>query len=277
MKNMRKVGFRVLALLIVLFIVLISNVLSGVWFTKLENVTIKTNKLEEKQSIKLLQISDVHNKKVMDSNQQLIRLAQRAQPDAVVITGDLIDDNTQDLDSVYNLVEEIYAITPRVYFVTGNHEWRGGLAEKLKTGLETRGIMVLDNKNDVVDMEDVSFNVCGVADWTSGNQKMGKALEGVDRSLYTIMLAHDPWIIHDYKDYAPDLTLSGHTHGGQIRLPGVGAVVAPGQELFPKLDKGIFDLNKSKFLYIDSGVGTSVFPIRFLNQSQITLITIENE
>lgn len=275
MKNVKKRFYNLLIILLIIFVIAISNIILGVCFTKMEKVTIFTNKVAAGKSLKLLQISDVHNKKSMNSNKQLLQLVQRAQPDLVVITGDLIDDNTKNLKNVYALVEGISAITPRIYFVTGNHEWRGGLAGELIKGLETRGVMVLDNRNEVVNIKNSSLNLCGVADWTSGDIDLERSLQDLDERIYTVMLAHDPWIIHDYKGFIPDLTLSGHTHGGQVRLPFVGAIVAPGQKLFPELDKGIYKLKQNKLLYIDSGVGTSVFPVRFLNRSQVTLITIE--
>lgn len=275
MKNIRKIYNKILFIFIIFIIVSIANVFLDVGFTKLEEVSINTNKLPEGSSIRLLQISDVHNKKSLGSNQQLIKLVKDAQPDIVVITGDLIDDNTKDLENVYELVDGIAAINPKIYFVTGNHEWRGGLAEDLMMGLSKRGVTILDNNNEFVKIRDLSLNLCGVADWTSGQLDLSEALKGAESDIYTVMLAHDPWIINDYKDFVPDLTLSGHTHGGQVRLPWVGAITAPGQKLFPELDKGFYNLAKDKFLYIDSGVGTSAFPIRYLNRSQITLITIK--
>ena len=260
---------------IIIIIVSMANVFLGVCFTKLEEVSINTNKLPDGSSIRILQISDVHNKKSLNSNKQLIKLAREAQSDIVVITGDLIDDNTKNLENVYELVEGIATINPKIYFVTGNHDWRGGLTEELMIGLSRRGVKILDNKNEFVNIRNLSLNLCGVADWTSGQLDLNQALKGADSSIYTVMLAHDPWIINDYKDFTPDLTLSGHTHGGQVRLPWVGAILAPGQKVFPELDKGFYNLTNDKFLYIDSGVGTSVLPIRYLNRSQITLITIK--
>lgn len=275
MKNIRKIYNKVSFIFVIIMIVSVANVFLDVNFTKLEEVSIDTNKLPDGSSIRLLQISDVHNKKSQGSNQQLIKLVQEAQPDLVVITGDLIDDNTKDLANVYKLIEEIAAINHKIYFVTGNHEWRGGLAEDLMIGLSKRGVKILDNTNEFVKIRDLSINLCGVADWTSGQLDLNESLKGAESDIYTVMLAHDPWIINDYKDFVPDLTLSGHTHGGQVRLPWVGAIAAPGQKLFPELDKGFYNLTNNKFLYIDSGVGISAFPIRFLNRSQITLITIQ--
>lgn len=275
MKNLKKIYNKMMFVFIIILIVSVANVFLGVGFTKLEEVSINTNKLPEGSSIRILQISDVHNKKSLRSNQQLIKLAKEAQPDIVVFTGDLVDESTKSLENVYKLVEGIAAFSPKIYFVTGNHEWRGDLAEELMMGLSKRGVKILDNENEFIKIRNLSLNLCGVADWTSGQLDLGKALKGAESDIYTVMLAHDPWIINDYKDFVPDLTLSGHTHGGQVRLPWVGAIVAPGQKLFPELDKGFYNLTNNKFLYIDSGVGTSGLPIRYLNRSQISLISID--
>lgn len=273
MKLIKRRFFKLFAILLGLFIAAVLNVFISVCFTKLEKVEVDADKLSGGNSLNVLQISDVHNKRSMNSNQQLIRLVMKAQPDIVVITGDLIDDNTTNLENVYALIEKMIAINPNIYFVTGNHEWRGGLAEELKQGLAQRGVNILDNKAETISINGINLNICVVDDWTSGRQNLDKALRGIDESLFTIMLAHDPGIIYNFSKYTPDLTLSGHTHGGQVRLPIVGAIVAPGQGLFPKLDKGIYEI-RNKLLYIDSGVGTSVFPIRFLNRSQVTLMKI---
>ena len=71
------------------------------------------------------------------------------------------------------------------------------------------------------------------------------------------------------------MILSGHTHGGQIRLPIIGGLIAPGEGVLPELDKEIFKIGGGRILYIDSGLGTSIIPIRLFNRSQISLISID--
>jgi predicted MPP superfamily phosphohydrolase len=83
-------------------------------------------------------------------------------------------------------------------------------------------------------------------------------------------------VINKIESNSVDLILSGHTHGGQVRFPLIGALVVPDQGFFPKFDKGAFNLGGNRHLYIDSGLGTSRLPVRFLNQSQISLIKITN-
>ena len=103
---------------------------------------------------------------------------------------------------------------------------------------------------------------------------INNAFNDIDQELYTILISHSPGIIEKYDNIPVDLILSGYTHGGQVRIPLIGALVAPDQGFFPEYYKGIFRLRPEKYLYIDSGLGTSIVPIQFLNQSQMSIIKI---
>lgn len=243
--------------------------------TKLNHVAIHTSKLEAGESIKLLQISDLHDKKSVGSNRQILKLLKKSKPDIIVITGDLIDVNTKRFNSIYALIKEMVKINPKLYYVTGNHEWQSGKAEAFIKGLKERKVTVLDNQSVIINIKGAIIDLRGVPDPALSEWDMNAAVKDMTKELYTIMLSHRPEIIYSYREKVPDLTLSGHTHGGQVRLPLIGAVVAQGQGFFPKLDKGVFNIQEDKLLYVDSGVGTSTLPLRFLNQSDVTLITID--
>jgi predicted MPP superfamily phosphohydrolase len=96
---------------------------------------------------------------------------------------------------------------------------------------------------------------------------------------FLLFLSHDPMIIRRGKgrERCADLILSGHTHGGQIRIPWLGALYAPTQGMFPKYDKGLFQVDETTKLYICSGLGTSRIPVRFLNRAQATLVKLVGE
>jgi predicted MPP superfamily phosphohydrolase len=102
-------------------------------------------------------------------------------------------------------------------------------------------------------------------------------MRGSDNKKYTVLLSHSPRIRDRLGSHVPDLILCGHTHGGQVSIPLVGAVVAPGEGFFPEFDKGEFTLENGSRLYIDSGVGTSTLPIRFMNRSQVSVIRIKGQ
>lgn len=108
-------------------------------------------------------------------------------------------------------------------------------------------------------------------------EKLNEAFKGVNTERYTILLAHSPKIIKRYPKIQADLILCGHTHGGQIRLPFLGAIVSSGDGFFPKYSKGLYALKAGQLLYIDSGLGTRMIPLRTFNRSQMSLLTITGE
>ncbi len=246
-------------------------------FVKIERLDITTDKLAENQSFTILQMTDLHNKQFNKGNQRLIDKIQSLDPDVIVITGDLIDRKTEDVENALSFVEEIVEINPHTYFVSGNHEWGNPLRDVLFEGLEERKVRYLDNQNTKIEFGYISFQLAGIGDPSTNHDSLDSALDGLEKNDFTVLLSHAP----DVKELsypAPiDLTLSGHTHGGQIRLPLVGAIIAPDQGLFPKYDKGLYLLNEKQQLYIDSGLGTSLMDVRLFNQSQMTLITVKGE
>jgi uncharacterized protein len=243
-------------------------------FPKIALVNIKTDKFKAKGKIKILQITDYHNFKY---NSRVLRHVRRVKPDIVVITGDLIDKVTKEYSNVYSFVKELTHINPKVYYVPGNHEFESGNMDRLLEGIAKQNVRVLINSNDVDAFQDELINICGIDYSFSERGDLNKALYGIDNSLYTILLCHKPDIVKNYSNIPCDLILCGHTHGGQIRLPLLGAAIAPDQGLLPKYNKGLYKVSSDTILYIDSGVGTTRLPIRFMNRSQISLIEIEKQ
>ncbi|KRQ86390.1 putative metallophosphoesterase [Caloramator mitchellensis] len=259
---------KVLILLLFFFIYLLFEIST----LAINSVEIKTEKINGE--VKILQISDYHDSKF--HSKFIINAIRRSKPDIIVITGDLIDQSTKSIDRVMNLIDEIVAINKKIYYVPGNHEYYSGLKIKLLGELQKRGVIVLINKNTKISVGMENINLCGIDDFLTGNYDIKSALFNIDKNNFTILLSHSPDVIIKNRNIDVDLILSGHTHGGQIRLPLIGALVAPGQGFLPEYDKGLFKINNT-LLYIDSGVGTSHYPIRFLNRSQISLIRICNK
>lgn len=236
-------------------------------------VSISTDRLDA--PIRVLHVSDAHGQFPLglENNFEAIRRGPR--PDLVAVTGDLIDRDTEDFSHAKRLLERLQAIGAPVYYVPGNHEhWnprRGAMTETM----EGFGVRVLENRHEVLALGDRSINVVGVDDAYTGRDRLGQALEGLDGTRFTLLLSHSPAPARQLAGTRVDLMLAGHTHGGQVRLPLVGALWAPGEGLLPHFDKGLYDLGAGKKLYIDSGLGTSMLPVRFLNPSQLSILTIE--
>ncbi|WP_241964577.1 metallophosphoesterase [Paraliobacillus zengyii] len=246
-------------------------------FFKVQPVHIQTKKIPKGSSFSILQLSDIHNKVFINNNEMFINKVSKINADVIVLTGDLIDRKTKELVHVFHLVEKLIAINPRVYFVSGNHEWDNPKREELFNGLRNRGVILLDNKSRTITLANTRLTLIGVADFTTQHADLDLAMQSREQADYTVLLSHAPDISWMLADTPIDVTLSGHTHGGQIRFPFIGGIVAPGQGYFPKLDKGLYPMKNGKYVYVDSGVGTTWFPIRFLNQSQMSLIKITGE
>lgn len=263
-------------LLVVLFVailLLIIDIVIETRFPKIVEVQMETNRIASRSELRILHVTDLHHLALPAS---FVEKLTRTKPDLIVVTGDLINGNERNFDREYSFVERLAGICPHLFFVSGNNDWEHLKYQEFLLGLEQRGMTVLNNGSCRVSTGGISVNVVGVDDPSKWHDHIAKAYAGVqDDSLYTVLLAHDPLIMRRTKQFRFDLILCGHTHGGQIRLPILGALIAPGQGLLPKYDKGKFALGEQTILYIDSGLGTSKVPIRFWNRSQVSLLRVQ--
>ena len=222
--------------------------------------------------LRITQISDYHNNYRIDQN-KLIDEIKKFNPHIIVLTGDIIDSETKDISIIMKLIEKLMKINKNIFFVRGNHEIASLYEGDFIYRLEKLGISVLDNTNKTINIEGEEINICGLSFYID-KEDYTKAMKGIDKNKFTILLSHSPNKPIEFSEGIEDLILSGHTHGGQVRLPIIGALIAPGQGLFPKYSKGIYKLGNT-ILYIDSGLGNSVLPLRLFNRIQISNIKIK--
>lgn len=253
----------IIAVILILFIKIIHDTSA----VKVNEVMIENDKLEANQRITILQISDVHNRNLDGKFDKIISL----DPDLIVLTGDLIDRTSTDLTYTEVLLEKLITMNTSIYFVAGNHEHESPIYSELRELLTVYDVTRLENEQVTLEINGVELNLVGIGNHSTGHADLLRAFRDIDTDLLTILLSHSPILL----DNQVDLTLSGHTHGGQVRLPLIGAIVAPEQGLFPKYDKGLYEPDSGGKLYIDSGLGTTFLPIRFLNEAQVSYITIE--
>ncbi|WP_416198533.1 MAG: Metallophos domain-containing protein [Sporanaerobacter sp.] len=255
---------------IFLAIILVAYIYIQISFFKVNEVKLNSEKI--KDDIKIVQVSDFHNNRFINKK-RFIKKIKSINPDIIVLTGDIIDAKTKDFDYSISMIRDLKNITDKIYFVWGNHEIRNNRGKEFVEILKRMGIFVLENENTRVHINNTEMNICGVNFYIDKNDYKN-SLDGIDEKSYTILLSHSPNRPISYSEGKEDLILAGHTHGGQVRFPIIGAIVAPGQGYFPKHDKGLFKIGNTT-LYIDSGLGNSVFPIRFLNRIQISNIAIK--
>ena len=259
-------------LLSLILIILIFYIYNYVQISKfyINKLKLTTNKLTG--SIRLTQISDFHSNEKIDLEKLSIR---EFKPDIIFLTGDIIDHKTRDMTLAFKMFEGITDISPNVYFVSGNHELLNSSSKKFYEGLKEYGIRILDNKSEIIELNGQKINLFG-ASFYAEKEDYDVLFKDIDNKKYNILLSHSPNRPIMYLNERVDLILSGHTHGGQVRLPIIGGIIAPGQGFFPKYDKGTFELGNT-ILYIDSGIGNSVYPIRAFNRVQYTNIVIEGK
>ena len=193
----------------------------------------------------------------------------------IVLTGDILDKRISHIDSALDLARRLCDINPNVFFVIGNHELQNAQGQRFISEITKMGVKFLDNQYEILEMDQQRINIVGLS-FFADEKDYEKVKKYVDWNNYTVVLSHSPNRLVSLVSGQEDLVLSGHIHGGQVRLPIIGAIIGPGQGLFPKYDKGVFEI-KDTILYIDSGLGNSSLPIRLFNRVQMSNITIKPE
>ena len=244
---------------------------------KVNRVYLRTEKLKRHENLKIVQISDMHDKSAFGLHKRLVKEITRLSPDIIVLTGDLIDRRTSDFQKIFSFVDMLAATNIPIYFVTGNHEWDHSNIHRLLEGLRRRNVNILANEQVNLELKETTVALLGIHNTTTNHENIPQAFQHVKENRFTILLSHSPYVVVKYPWLSADLILSGHTHGGQIRFPWIGAVVGPGGGMFPELDKGLYEWREGKFIYVDSGLGVTGIPVRFHNQSQVSFIQIEGD
>lgn len=211
---------------------------------------------------KILHISDLHSKEFGD---KLVNKIDEVSPDVIFMTGDMIKASKTDYTAFFNLVNKI---SPKyeTYYIVGNHEQDLSIENmnKIIKHLEEKDVKILDNEsvelisgNDTLNLYGLNYdNKYYIGDGELSKEKIDNFIGEVDKTKYNILLAHNPRHFEAYADWGADLTLSGHVHGGMVRLPFIGAVFSPDRFLFPEYSKGLYEIEDSK-LIVSRGLGKS--------------------
>ncbi len=253
---------------------------------QLNAYTMTSDKIpEEFYGCRIAHISDLHNSEIGENNEKLISMLSQAEPDIIAITGDLFDSRNTDIETAVSFVKEAMEIAP-CYYVTGNHEARMPQYDELKRCLIELDVFVLDNKRIELEKNGKSITLVGLADPSYEAYRMYIDEQSVaemhlqellaEKNGYTVLLSHRPELFELYSESGADLILSGHAHGGQIRLPAVGGVFAPNQGFFPKYDSGLYTAGTVNMI-VSRGIGNSAFPMRVNNRPEIILIELQGD
>ena len=250
------------------------------------NITYKNENIPESfNGYKIVQISDLHNKRFGDNQKYLLEKIEKIKPDIIVVTGDVIDRREYNLEVAMEFIRGAVLIAP-VYYVSGNHEAWSNKYVEIKRELEKAGVEVLDDTSIRIYRNDEFINLVGLSDpdFLTSDYLEGTDSSKLEKTLielskvegFKILLSHRPELIDIYAENDIELVLSGHAHGGQIRLPFIGGLVAPDQGLLPKYTSGTYT-NKNTTMVVSRGLGNSVFPFRIFNRPEIVVVSLVRE
>jgi predicted MPP superfamily phosphohydrolase len=225
-------------------------------------------------------ISDLHVGSPFWDLAALSRLVERAnaeRPDLVLLGGDFLINGVAGGRpfAPEAIAERLTALRAPlgVFAVLGNHDWRND-GERLRRALVARGIVVLEESARRLEVRGESLYLVGLADQLQRPSNPRAVLSAVPAEAPTLVLVHEPDVFASFprQGLAPTLTLAGHTHGGQVWLPLVGSLVVPSR--FGDRYAHGHIVEEGRHLFVTSGVGTSILPIRFLVPPEIAIVTL---
>lgn len=228
--------------------------------------------------VRLAVVTDFHSS---DNADDVVAMVASCAPDAVLMVGDMFDDDTQNrpTERTLSLMRQLSAQYP-CYYVSGNHEAWTGEMDALYQQTEEAGVTVLRMSSGVLTVRGQRIALCGIPDpyemVFSGapdtEEQLRQALEDVDSADFTVLLAHRPELLAKYAQFPLDLVVSGHAHGGQVRIPGVlNGLYAPNQGWFPKLAGGAYTQDGTT-LIVSRGLAVRTWLPRIFNRPEVVLM-----
>ena len=224
------------------------------------------------EGFKIVQLSDLHLYPftTIEFIKKAVTMVGALQPDLVALTGDFV---LHKAEAIFELAPVLARLNPTygLYAVFGNHDlWTN--QEVVRAGLTEQGIPVLENAGRAIGVGPAQLYVAGVDDAWSGHPDLSEALAAAPSDVPVVLLAHEPDLADRFSlDGRVSLQLSGHTHGGQVRLPGIGPLILP--RYGKKYDLGLYQVNDT-WLYTNRGLGVIGPPIRFNCRPEITEFTL---
>ena len=231
----------------------------------------------------IVQLSDLHDATFGDKQSKLVEKVRKTNPDLVFITGDFIDSNRYDLQNSLDLVEQLTTFTS-VYYVTGNHEVAINKVDEIKDALTSLGVRVMANEGEMLTRDGNAIAIVGIEDPLMRSteipevvvgESLDRAMEQIPPQTYKLLLSHRPEVFDVYINKEVDLVFTGHAHGGQVRIPGVGGLIAPGQGWFPLYTAGKHTTGITNMV-VSRGLGNSIMPFRIFNRPEIVVMTLKS-
>lgn len=238
----------------------------------------------EGDKINIVLITDLHSIIYGKNQQKLIEHVKKQEPDMIFLVGDIADDKIP-IEGTSLFLEGIQNLCP-IYYTTGNHEYWADDIQAIRDEIEKYGVKILSDEYVSLTIKDTPLIIAGVEDPAkqayeiptyNQYQSMQEAFGELDSvEGYKILLAHRPERIESYLEYPFDLVVSGHAHGGQIRIPFIlNGLYAPNQGIFPKYAGGLYEHGDAIHI-VSRGLARDIKP-RMFNPPEVVVITLETQ
>ena len=230
-------------------------------------------------------LADLHGSEHGENNKKLTDAVKSAKPDIIVIAGDLIDRYQEkkpverQIEIAESLVAELTSVAP-VYYVTGNHEWDSRKVRPLLTMLNEKGVHALRNKYTLLEAGGETIVLAGVDD-PNGPADMIKPDEFIENIYekegenFLVLLSHRNYYLPMYSKLGVDLVLSGHAHGGMVRLPFTDGIIGPQLDLLPTYTSGIYSRDGTDMV-VSRGLGNHFGWTRFMNNPEVVVVVLRH-
>ncbi len=255
---------------------------------------------ESLKGLRIIQLTDIHSVRNEEQGQLIYDKTAGENPDIICITGDLVDSRyygehgPEGERLTLELVRKLVELAP-VYYVYGNHEMillDDPENNAFRVALQEIGVHIINNEKVSWSREEGGESICiaGIQDpstlyknpqfayYETNPERMeammDQVFEGLTEEEFVLLLSHRPEYLELYDQYEADLCLTGHAHGGQFRLPFIGGVYAPGQGFLPKYTVGVYETEDME-MFVGTGIGNSVIPVRVFNPPEILSIVVE--
>lgn len=229
------------------------------------------------EDIKIVQFTDTHVGAFFEKEdmQKVIHKINELEPDIVVFTGDLVDHwgKYDEENELSELLKSIKAPLGK-FAIYGNHDYGGGGYKIYKQFMENSGFNVLVDEVYTIELgKGKQLSIAGLDDALLGDPQIDKLMKQIDKNDYNILLAHEPDIADEIPQNVIDIQLSGHSHGGQVELPGLTEKIVP--TYAKNYIEGMYQISPRTKLYVNTGIGSTQVPFRLGNIPEITLLTFE--
>lgn len=286
-----KIMYVVLLILMVIIILSIVSIWISSFFINITKFKISSKKIPKSfDDFKILQLSDLHNFEFGKNNSRLLEKIEEVKPDIIVLTGDMVSANSKDSTPFLSLANNLTNMYP-VYYVFGNHEMKMDSQKQIKLieQIKTSKLIFLRNEKIEITKNNETISLFGLeqpfkfyknllrkdknVDFLLSD--MEKIFPNINNEGFNILLSHSPFDFEVFAKWGADLTLSGHVHGGLIRLPFIGGLISPERGLFPKYSEGEYSIDDSKMIVSRGLGGSSGINLRIFNSPEICVVTLK--